>query len=274
MITIELMGGLGNQLFQIFAAIGYSYRHNIPFFFETKEISMGWRKNQYWDTFLSSLRPFLKSTETNIGYRDPHFHFTEISFLGNDNDNKLFGYFQSYKYFDGYKPEIFELIGLEKRKTELRRKITIDSENTISMHFRIGDYQKIQEHHPILPPNYYVKALHEIIQQCGKKDWNVLYVCEEDDNTLVDATINTLRNIFPTLTFAKLDGRLEDWEQILAMSICRHHIIANSTFSWFGAYFNTQNDKLVFYPSVWFGPAQGTKKMEDLFPKEWRKILV
>lgn len=276
MITIELMGGLGNQLFQIFAAIGYSYRHHVPFFFEEKGISVGWRKTQYWDTFLSSLRPYLKLREVNLGYRDPHFHFTEIPFLGGHEHVKLLGYFQSYKYFDTYKSEIVELIELEKRKTELimRQKLVVDSENTISMHFRIGDYKKLQEHHPILPLKYYEKALHKLCTQSGKKDWNVLFVCEEDDIILVSDMIDRLKKLFPDLSFTKLDGGLADWEQMLAMSICHHHIIANSTFSWFGAYFNSNPDKKVFYPSVWFGPAQGFKKMEDLFPSDWQKIIL
>jgi len=265
------MGGLGNQLFQIFTAIGYSYRHYTPFYFEDKAISIGWRKVRYWDTFLSSLQPYLRSKEAKLGYRDGHFHFTEIPFLGKD-DVKLLGYFQSYKYFDEYKNEIFELVELERRKMELRQKLEVDSENTISMHFRIGDYKKIQEHHPILPMNYYEKALNELCKHSGKFDWTVLYVCEEDDLLSVNEIINALKVLFPDLHFTKLDGNLADWEQMLAMSICRHHIIANSTFSWFGAYFNTHPEKRVYYPSVWFGPAQGPKKMKDLFPKEWLKI--
>ena len=113
------------------------------------------------------------------------------------------------------------------------------------------------------------------MHQSGKKDWNVLYVCEEEDILSVNKTINALGVIFPLMTFLKLDGNhLDDWEQMLAMSICRHQIIANSTFSWFGAYFNTRPTKNVYYPNTWFGPAQGTKNMNDLCPDEWHKIIV
>ena len=257
MITIELMGGLGNQLFQIFAVIGYSYSYYTPFFLEQKGLSIGWRKTLYWDTFLSSLRPYLKPDIVNLRYyRDPHFHFTKIPCLGN-NDFKLLGYFQSYKYFDDYKKEIFGLIDLDKKKTELREKVAIDENNTISMHFRLGDYKKIQEHHPILPLNYYETALHKVCNMSGKNDWNILYICEDQDISHVNESINELRCLFPSLKFERLEGGFADWEQLLAMSICRHNIIANSTFSWFGAYFNTRPDKLVYYPNIWFGPAQG-----------------
>jgi hypothetical protein len=275
MITIELMGGLGNQLFQVFTLIGYSLQSKLPFYFQDKHLSIGWRKKMYWDTLLSSFRPSLINTQTNLVWRESNFHYTQIPFLGYKDNIKLLGYFQSYKYFDEYKKEIFEWMDVESKKQLIRQKINLpDEENTVSMHFRIGDYKKIQEHHPILSLKYYETALYLLRKQSGKKEWTVLYVCEEEDITEVEETIFKLREIFPNMTFIKLDGGLDDWEQMLAMSICRHHIIANSTFSWFGAYFNTSLTKLVYYPSKWFGPAQGTKNMNDLCPNEWQKIII
>ena len=64
---------------------------------------------------------------------------------------------------------------------------------------------------------------------------------------------------------------------MLTMSLCQHHIIANSTFSWWGAYFGyalVNNNKLVYYPSIWFGSGLGDKKMDDLFPEGWKKINI
>jgi hypothetical protein len=277
MLTIELMGGLGNQLFQIFAVIGYSLHNRTPFFFEDKEMSIGWRKKKYWETLLSSLKLYLKPTAKNLNavWRENHFHYAKIPYLGMQ-DTKLLGYFQSYKYFDEYKKEIFELIDLKAKKESVRQKINLaDEENTVSIHFRIGDYKTLQAHHPILSLKYYETALYLLMNQSGKRDWNVLYVCEEEDIDMVNAKIKKLREGFPKMTFTKLDGaQLDDWEQMLAMSICRHQIIANSTFSWFGAYFNTHPTKLVYYPNIWFGPAQGTKNLNDLCPDEWQKIIV
>jgi hypothetical protein len=277
MITIELMGGLGNQLFQIFTVIGYSLQNRIPFFFQDKGLSIGWRKKMYWDGLLYPLRPYLRPvSQLNAIWRENHFHHSKIPYLGNE-DNKLLGYFQSYKYFDENKLEIFELIDLEAKKDQIRKKLKlVDEENTVSIHFRMGDYKKSQEHHPILSLKYYETALYLLINQSsGKKDWDIMYVCEEEDIIIVDEKIKKLRDIFPTMTFTKLDGgRFDDWEQMLAMSICRHQIIANSTFSWFGAYFNTRSTKLVYYPNTWFGPAQGIKNMNDLCPDEWQKIIV
>ena len=59
---------------------------------------------------------------------------------------------------------------------------------------------------------------------------------------------------------------------MVLMSCCEHNIIANSSFSWWGAYFNDNPEKIVCYPSVWFGPKLQNKKTEDMFPKDWKKI--
>ena len=58
------------------------------------------------------------------------------------------------------------------------------------------------------------------------------------------------------------------------MSLCQHNIVANSSFSWWGAYFNQNPSKIVTYPSKWFGPAHGNNKTDDLFPESWVKINI
>ena len=65
------------------------------------------------------------------------------------------------------------------------------------------------------------------------------------------------------------DYNIPDYEQLLLMSLCSHNIIANSTFSWWGAYFNKNSNKIVCYPSIWVGITDNTS---DLFPKAWTKI--
>jgi hypothetical protein len=120
---------------------------------------------------------------------------------------------------------------------------------------------------------YYERALFNIVSKTGKDVWKVLYFYEERDINEVTPAIQSLKNKFPNIDFVSVDHSLEDYEQMLLMSMCSHNVIANITFSWWGAYFNTNNEKTVCYPSLWFGPAL-QKNVKDMFPPDWDKITV
>ena len=290
--TIEIMGGLGNQLFQIFTLLAYSIKAKIPFYFEDKPISCGHRTKYYWDTLLNKLKGFITLPLPSLHsqqliYQEPFFHYAPIPFGVNAKTTniKLHGYFQSYKYFAEYKELIFRMIHLKEAQEALREKVkpylpvSVSAfENVVSLHFRVGDYAQIQHAHPLMPVEYYEKALEQLLKDDTneKKDWFILYFCEENDIAYVNEKIQILKqNVkFKELTFIKVPRELDDWEQMLLMSLCSHHIIANSTFSWWGAYFSS-GAGFVYYPSVWFGPALGGKKMDDLFLEErWKKVSV
>jgi hypothetical protein len=85
--------------------------------------------------------------------------------------------------------------------------------------------------------------------------------------------INRLENEFQDYKFFRGGNKLEDWEQMLLMSCCHHNIIANSSFSWWAAYFNFWSDKIICYPSVWFGEVSKINT-KDLCPPEWNRISV
>ena len=120
---------------------------------------------------------------------------------------------------------------------------------------------------------YYINALHALIRDTQKDDWNVLCFFEKQNKEEVQNHIQNLKAQFSKLTFTEINHDFEDWVQLLVMSLCQHNIIANSSFSWWGAYMNeNENKNCVYYPSTWFGPAQGDKNTEDLFLKKWNKI--
>ena len=100
----------------------------------------------------------------------------------------------------------------------------------------------------------------------------VLYFCEDADFDEVLEKISYLQNVFPDLIFQRADNSLNDWEQLILMSLCSGNIIANSTFSWWGAYFNANPSKTVCYPGAWFGPMAGHNTC-DMFPEDWISVV-
>jgi len=267
MISCHLMGGLGNQLFEIYTTLSYAIQHHMKFNFLNVQ-KLG-NRFTFWDSFFLRLRPFLiHSFSSNMKiYREKDFTYEEIP---KKNDCMLYGYFQSYKYFDEHKEKINTMIGIEKMKTTLLKKIGKSQEElkeSISIHFRLGDYKHIQHCHPILPYMYYKNAL----KQFSYTQRNVYYFCEEEDKEHVEHIIQQLRKDYTECMFVSVGFELCDWEQLIYMSCCNHNIIANSSFSWWGAYLNEHNDKIVCYPSVWFGQSL-VKDLKDLFLSNWIKI--
>ena len=87
-------------------------------------------------------------------------------------------------------------------------------------------------------------------------------------------SIESLKLIFKEepIRFIKVSDEIPDWKQLLIMSNCDHNIIANSTFSWWGAYFNLKTDKIICYPSIWFGNNLQQHNINDMCPTFWTRI--
>jgi len=291
-ITTHLMGGLGNQLFQIFLTIAYAITYKMKFIFPfSKILPDGIERPTYWDSFLEPLKifttEFIQNKISNQElyqfplYRENEFNYQILPIF---SSNRMFyGYWQSYKYFDHVKNEIFKMIRLEKVKENVKNEYIRyfdDSSIIISAHFRLGDYKKKTEYHPILPYSYYFNSLqHILMKSTSSNKKRVLYFCEKEDNNTVLEIIQKLNESFPNVLFVKVDDTIPDWKQLLLMSCCHHTIIANSTFSWWGAYLNDSVEKIVCYPSVWFGVrvTQGKSHddyMKDLYPEDWIKINI
>jgi hypothetical protein len=274
------MGGLGNQLFQIFATISYAIKSKNRFNFMALETLGGGSttiRYTFWDSFFLNLKPFLLTEMPQLHViRERDFTYNELPVAEMVNKNVLlYGYFQSYKYFQENYKIICRVIGIENLKRNILSKLNfLDCSNlddTISIHFRLGDYKKLQEFHPVMTYEYYEKSLSYIQTKNADKIYKIIYFCEDDDIDEVLITINRLIIKFPEYNFVRGDNILQDWEQMIYMSCCHHNIIANSSFSWWAAYFNSHSDKIVCYPSVWFGPS-ANNDTKDLCPSDWVKI--
>jgi hypothetical protein len=333
--TVEIMGGLGNQLFQIFALLAHCLHYKLPFYFSTVPIQHGQRKQTYWHTpLLKSLQPFVKASPSSTTpprlLREQGFHYQPIPFYDHGHVEpihvKLFGYFQSYKYFQAQKEQIYKLLRIKQTQDLIKEKTKTSYTNLIAVHFRVGDYVQLPNHHPLMPLEYYTQALNQFLQDQSpalcetleqakqiQSTWNVLYFCEKNDQAYVEKQFIKPLQSHPQFQgkfhFQCIDHQLADWEQLIVMSLCQYHIIANSTFSWWGAYLlggtppttptsaAAQHGGMplsttsptsaaaqhggvwgvkphVYYPSLWFGPAMGQKNMTDLFPPHWQMINV
>jgi len=270
MISIIIKGGLGNQLFQIFHVISYCIKNNLKFVFPKNMRDWDKRKN-FWDTIFKNLdKNTVKTLPEFTKYKEKSFNYLEIPKI---EKNIIFdGYFQSYKYFKENFENITELIGIEKQKNIIKKQYNLDYENIISIHFRIGDYINLQNHHPIMTLEYYKDAIKYIIKKTNRDNLSLLVFFELKDKEIVETNIKKLKNIFPNIKFISSSNKMKDWEQLLQMSLCNNNIIANSTFSWWGAYFNNNKEKIVCYPNKWFGKLLSHNNTCDLHPKKWINI--
>ena len=284
MISIDVMGGLGNQLFMIFATLAYGIQHNVKVVFPRHNCYYDPTRHIYWDTFLPELKVFTTENPDNevseeqrnsfVKYGEQGFGYRPFPDFGEQN-TCLVGYFQSPQYFTPVQSSIYQLINLSDKKRELQNRFPqyfTENKTTVSMHFRMGDYKSKRKYHPIMNYEYFEQALQYIVTKVSFVDGGrVLYFCEREDNEFVEGHIRRLQGLHPMVEFLKVDDQIPDYDQLLIMSCCSHNIIANSTFSWWGAYLNENPAKIVCYPSVWFGESY-THNHLGMMPIEWLKI--
>ena len=232
------------------------------------------KRPTYWNNFLTNLSKFTYNNPLNLPlYREEVlFKYNIIPHIA--KDFKLFGYYQSYKYFENNYENITKLIGLKERKQNIKEKYTnyFKNKKPISLHFRIGDYLKNSAMHPVLPIEYYIKSINYLKNKISniENENYILIFGELNDKEKIEEHIKIINKEFSNLEILICDYNIEDYEQMLLMSLCDHNIIANSTFSWWGGYFN-DNNKIICYPNIWIGSTNNT---QDLFPQNWNIITI
>lgn len=247
MISCRLQGGLGNQMFQISAAYALALRNNDAACFNLSVCNTPMQGNKsitYVNSIFSKICDS-KNLNFEILYNEPNFSFNEIKYSPN---MLLNGFFQSEKYFYDFKEEIKNLFNLP---TDIVKK-PIDK--LTSIHVRRGDYLKLQDYHLVLPKEYYLEAMDKIKGN---------FIFFSDDIEWVKENFKG-DNIF----YSETGDELMD---LTLMSLCDNNIIANSSFSWWGAYLNKNKNKKVIAPKNWFGP-NGPTDINDIYPETWEKI--
>jgi len=248
MIVTKLQGGLGNQLFQWAVTRYLSIKYNTDYKFELSYFqSMGWELElKKFKKII--IEEFQISLTLKIVTDD--FNFKEI-----EDNSFLNGYWQSEKYFSEIDELIREDLKIEDNlKNYIINKYPILNKNTVSLHVRRGDYIKSNNYHPIQDINYYERA-YDIIDD---KSINILVF--SDDIEWCKENIK-----FDNITYIEGEKNIVD---MYIMSLCTHNIIANSSFSWWGAWLNKNENKKVIVPKNWFGP-QVDLYTGDMIPKKW-----
>ncbi|MDB5248664.1 MAG: alpha,2-fucosyltransferase [Segetibacter sp.] len=195
-------------------------------------------------------------------YLEPEYHFND-SFFKTPDEVFLIGYFMSWKYFEKFEKEIRrdftvrpELVShLHQIESELRQN------NSVSIHIRRGDFtsKKNIEIHGIISMEFYRNAIAEISSRSPSPH---LYVFSDD----IAWVKENLQTQFP-ITFVSNEVTKTAVEDFYLMSVCKHNIIANSTFSWWAAYLNNNPGKIVVAPKKWYNSS--TYNYKDVYPRRW-----
>lgn len=289
-ITVQICGGLGNQMFQYAMGRALSLRHHVPLILDISWFSSPMTSNtkreylldafpyiacsgsisrynryntQKWKRIGKRILSYFFSAESII--KQPHFaYWSQIELV--NPPAYLSGYWQSEKFFSSHATKIkqdFTFPTLPKGEASFLAQKIKSSPNTVAVHIRRGDYvtdKRAQSCHGNLPLSFYKNALEYIKDIYGK---TTIFVFS-DDPTWVKEHFNYRENspIIVNLNFSN-----HPYHDMHLMSLCKHHIIANSTFSWWGAWLGTQRG-LTIAPTQWFADEE-FEKYKDIFCKEW-----
>lgn len=254
MIIASLQGGLGNQMFQYAFGKALSLRHRTELKLDTRSLSKGIPPRKYelnifeiTEKFAPPLSYWLsKITKTYVNERD-----LDGSIPNASNNLYLDGYWQSEDYFKDYKQEIRNIFKFKKTKN-------LPSES-VSIHVRRTDYVDRKGRAPIIgcSLNYYHKAMAFIYSKIKNP---IFYVFSDD----IDWCKNNIN--FSGFKFHYSSTP----DDLRLMSLCKHNIVANSSFSWWGAWLNQNPNKIVVAPDPWFNTTEGWRR--EIVLNSWIKI--
>lgn len=230
-------GRLGNILFQVAATIALALRNNDDYVFPNT-----WPDKKFFNIPLDK---FVDKVYFSSKYDELYYHYSPIPYCPNLNWE---GYGQSYLYFNDFKNQIKQL---------LTPNIKIEKQDYTSIHVRRTDYLTHKNCYQLLTrENYYDRAM-------GKSNGKNFLIFSDD--------INYCKNIFTGNEFTFAEGNNAATDLALQLNCTGGNIIANSSFSWWGAYLNEINN--VIAPDIWFGselaPTHNTK---DLYLPNWIRI--
>jgi hypothetical protein len=269
-ITGHLMGGIGNLLFILATCYALSKINKSTLKFYTKIWNDNKRKNIIKYNMFKNFKLDLNTSRNyNITYRENNFFYETIR-LNSHINNCIYGYFQSYKYFESCKTEFVKMLHNPHSKTieSVIEKYKQDNNDNntltpISIHVRRTDYLSLSHIHLNLSSEYYSNAISHFSTE------NSIFIIFSDD-------VKFIQNepLFQNLPHKVIVDNPDDEYCFWLMSACTHNIIANSSYSWWASYINSNPNKLVIAPETWFGPSGPQHKIRDIIPDTHNYKLV
>ena len=274
--NIGSLGRLGNQMFEYAALRGIAARHSYDWMIPTPD-RKGIENYSLHDCF--KLSPDRNEGIMFDQYaQEPHFHFSNELFEKCPDNVSLHGFFQSWRYFANVKDEIRKDFtfhdGILNPCLEMMEEL--EGQEPIMLHVRRGDpnltdprgfkwaYTQCGSMHPVQPVEYYEKALKHF-----RKDQPVIVFSDSVDWVKEQDFFKPDRFMISEPEDKYADGSFTPYADLCLMSLCSHAIIANSSMSWWGAWLQTNPDKIVIAPKMWFGPDYKDKDTKDLYCPEW-----
>lgn len=287
MIITALKGGLGNQMFQYALGRTLSLKNDDVLKLDTTGLS---RANEIGDIY----RPFalnafnieasIATPEESVRLKYPKgslskvwrkFEFKvlrkqhvgfEPDMLKKRGDLYLDGYWQSPKYFESIRSTLLQDFTLRTPMSNSAESMAnrMKATTSVSVHIRRGDYvanPKVAAAYGPCTETYYKNAVAEVIKHVASPTWFIF----SDDIDWVKDNLN-----FPGTVIYVSGEAANDQEELLLMASCTHNVIANSSFSWWGAWLNQNPEKIVVTPSPWFYTRP--QDHADLLPSSWTQI--
>ena len=264
-ITIGTNGRFGNQMFQYASLMGIADKQNclygIDYYNGNKILWNQFTDNEFVNKNTLVLPKAFQLSALHCQEKYPildenkHFHFNP-AFFNTGDDIHLHGYFQTERYFKHIESTIrseftFRSDIIDAAQSYLKDKQTYE---TVSIHVRRGDYLQFK-HQGVCDLTYYANAL----QYFTNQSYNFIIVT--DDVDWAKSTFEGSGNFY----ISESNNQFVD---MCIMTLCNHNIMANSTFSWWGAWLNQTSNKKVIAPSKWFGPGV-TLNTKDLYLSDW-----
>lgn len=285
-IIILLEGGLGNQMFQVAFGSIIAKKNNSILTIDRSNFVNNLNRKDYsfrvfgLDVFKIKYNNYNKKSPFNIlfnkfcenkTYTEPSFNFDSEA-LKLRKPICIKGYFQSYKYFEGYEDLVRNIFKFPKDKIGKKNNELLNDikkSNSVSIHIRRGDYvnnNKTNKVHGTCSLEYYINAIKNITD--NNNDRFTLFFFSDDIDWVKEKFINIDYN----KTFVSNNTNDKSWIDMFLMSSCNHNVIANSSFSFWGAWLNSNLNKKVIAPKRWFLDVELENQAKNIIPPQWIKI--